>query len=108
MSSRTATTILFICLFVQCVLLSRSKHARVPQEHQLVSALSKQLDHPQCHPLDFRTQAAQCLHVQQECPTSDTVLSLPYLQTYFCSDLSLRPLIFTALLLWLFFLFSTL
>ncbi|KIK17638.1 hypothetical protein PISMIDRAFT_215233 [Pisolithus microcarpus 441] len=108
MSSRTATTILFVCLFIQCVLLSRSRHARVPQEYQLVSALSKRLDHPQCHPLDFRTQAAQCLHVRQECPVSDTVLSFPYLQTYFCSDLSLRPLIFTALLLWLFFLFSTL
>ncbi|KAI6117254.1 Sodium/calcium exchanger protein-domain-containing protein [Pisolithus croceorrhizus] len=102
MSSRTATTILFVCLFIQCVLLSRSRHARVPQEYQLVSALSKRLDHPQCHPLDFRTQAAQCLHVQQECPVSDTVLSFPYLQTYFCSDLSLRPFIFTALLLWLF------
>ncbi|KAI5988579.1 Sodium/calcium exchanger protein-domain-containing protein [Pisolithus albus] len=108
MSSRTATTILFVSLFIQCILLSRSRHTRVPQEYQLVSALSKRLDHPQCHPLDFRTQAAQCLHTQQECPVSDTVLSFPYLQTYFCSDLSLRPLIFTALLLWLFFLFSTL
>ncbi|KAI6169159.1 Sodium/calcium exchanger protein-domain-containing protein [Pisolithus thermaeus] len=108
MSSRTATTILFVCLFIQCVLLSRSRQARVPQEYQLVSALSKQLNHPQCHPLDFRTLATQCLHVQQECPVSDTVLSFPYLQTYFCSDLSLRPFIFTALLLWLSFLFSTL
>ncbi|KAI6008134.1 Sodium/calcium exchanger protein-domain-containing protein [Pisolithus orientalis] len=111
MSSRTATAILFVCLFAQCILLSRrSRHARVPQEmeYQLASALSRQLQQVQCHPLDFGAHAAQCHHVQQECPISDTVLSFPYLQTYFCSDPSVRPLVFTALLLWLFFLFSTL
>ncbi|KAI5982685.1 Sodium/calcium exchanger protein-domain-containing protein [Pisolithus marmoratus] len=108
MSSRTTTTILFVCLFIQCVLLSRSRQTRVPQEYQLVSTLSRRLQQTQCRPLDFRTQVDQCLHVQQECPVSDTVLSFPYLQTYFCSDPSVRPLVFTALLLWLFFLFSTL
>lgn len=39
---------------------------------------------------------------------SDTVLSIPYTQLYFCTDPNVRPFAFTVLLLWLFFLFSTL
>lgn len=35
-------------------------------------------------------------------------MSIPYLDSYFCSDPSLRPLLFTTYLLWLVFLFSTL
>ena len=64
---------------------------------------------PQCRPLEYQAQStSQCTHVQQECPVSDTVLAIPYLQIYFCSDSSIRPFVFSALLLWLFFLFSTL
>ena len=42
------------------------------------------------------------------CPTSDTFLSIPYLQAYFCATPTARPFVFLGLLLWLSFLFSTL
>lgn len=50
----------------------------------------------------------QCHHTRTSCETSDTVLSIPYLQAYFCASPSARPFIFAALALWLLFLFSTL
>ena len=37
-----------------------------------------------------------------------TFLSIGYLESYFCSELPLRPLIFVGYALWLAFLFSTL
>jgi sodium/potassium/calcium exchanger 6 len=46
--------------------------------------------------------------VHDFCPTSDTFLSIPYLQTYFCASLTSRPFVFIGLLFWLIFLFSTL
>lgn len=42
------------------------------------------------------------------CPKSDTFLTIQYLQGYFCADQATRPIIFTALVVWLLFLFSTL
>ena len=42
------------------------------------------------------------------CPTSDTFLSIPYLQSYFCASPTARPFVFVGFLLWLGFLFSTL
>lgn len=59
-------------------------------------------------PLQFNQPLDQCTHVHDRCPISDTLLSIPYLQIYFCAERSIRPLIFTALLLWLVFIFSTL
>jgi sodium/potassium/calcium exchanger 6 len=46
--------------------------------------------------------------VHDACPTSDTFLSIPYLQIYFCASLTARPFVIVGLLLWLGFLFSTL
>jgi sodium/potassium/calcium exchanger 6 len=46
--------------------------------------------------------------VYDACPTSDTFLSIPYLQIYFCASPAARPFVLVGLLLWLGFLFSTL
>jgi sodium/potassium/calcium exchanger 6 len=43
-----------------------------------------------------------------DCPEPATVLGINHLRHYFCTDTSLRPLIFAGLILWLIFLFSTL
>ncbi|KAG6330490.1 hypothetical protein ID866_8599 [Astraeus odoratus] len=131
MSSRSAKAVLLACLFIQCVLWSRSRYAQLPYEVQLryspSTALAKRdlsgtstlkdtqvlvarllnTSSPQCQPLKHLT-SSQCIHVREECPVSDTVLSIPYLQIYFCTQPNLRSLVFTALVLWLFFLFSTL
>jgi solute carrier family 24 (sodium/potassium/calcium exchanger), member 6 len=61
----------------------------------------------QCRPITLPS-ASQCAHVLKSCPPSDTVLSVQYLQAYFCTTPSLRPLTFVGLLVWLAFLFSTL
>src|SRR5882757_3324516 len=50
----------------------------------------------------------QCAHVYDACPENDSFLSIPYLQSYFCSEPSIRPLTFAGLVVWLIFLFSTL
>lgn len=60
-----------------------------------------------CEPLSVPVED-QCSYVLNACEASDTVLSIPYLQNYFCTPPSLRPLVFTGLLIWLAFLFSTL
>jgi sodium/potassium/calcium exchanger 6 len=46
--------------------------------------------------------------VQKHCPLPETFLSIPYLRHYYCTETTLRPLAFTALIVWLIFLFSTL
>ena len=61
----------------------------------------------ECRPLAFPVPD-QCARVTEDCPVPDTVLSVNYLQRYFCTPPHLRPLAFSALALWLFFLFSTL
>lgn len=61
----------------------------------------------QCRPLAFAPDS-QCRHVLENCPTSDTVLSIPYLSGYFCTETTFRPAAFVGLLIWLIFLFSTL
>jgi solute carrier family 24 (sodium/potassium/calcium exchanger), member 6 len=50
----------------------------------------------------------QCANVLDSCPVSDTVLSIPYVQTYFCAKPAARSGLFSAYTLWLVFLFSTL
>ena len=50
----------------------------------------------------------QCTHTIDSCPDTRTFLSIPYLRSYFCADASLRPLLFSAYILWLVFLFSSL
>ncbi|CDO75173.1 hypothetical protein BN946_scf184866.g14 [Trametes cinnabarina] len=66
------------------------------------SALSEQ-----CHPLSVPL-ADQCAHARDACAMERTFLSIGYLESYFCADLPLRPLIFVGYALWLGFLFSTL
>ena len=50
----------------------------------------------------------QCTHVKDRCPAAHTLLSFHYLNRYFCTELTLRPLVFVGLLVWLMFLFSML
>jgi len=50
----------------------------------------------------------QCTYVQENCSTSNTFVHINYLRRYFCADLPIRPLVFTGLVIWLMFLFSTL
>ncbi|EED84290.1 predicted protein [Postia placenta Mad-698-R] len=61
----------------------------------------------QCFPKSVPLEQ-QCAHVLEACPGTRTFLSIPYLRTYFCTETSLRPLIFGAYFMWLIFLFSTL
>ncbi|KAI0077900.1 hypothetical protein K474DRAFT_1661136 [Panus rudis PR-1116 ss-1] len=60
-----------------------------------------------CRPIAFPTDE-QCQIAEESCPYSDTVLSIPYLQRYYCSKPPIRPFIFAGYILWLAFLFSTL
>jgi len=61
----------------------------------------------QCRPLAFPIES-QCHHIDENCPDSNTALSIQYLHHYFCTEATLRPLVFVGLLIWLAFLFSTL
>ena len=123
--SNTARALLITCIVMNCVLWSQSRYA---QDYHRETALWKRIPSAdtrtevqpllslpdpahvldQCRPLDLQLASDQCIHVQDLCPTSETVLSIPYLRLYFCADPPVRPFMFTALLLWLLFLFSTL
>lgn len=61
----------------------------------------------QCRPVSFPVKE-QCAHVVESCPSPHTVLSIPYVQRYFCAKPPIRPAIFTGYVFWLLFLFSTL
>ena len=49
----------------------------------------------------------QCEHVKEECPETDSFLSIHYIQQYFCAKPEARPWTFAGLTVWLAFLFST-
>ena len=49
----------------------------------------------------------QCAHVKEECPESDSFLSIHYLERYFCAKPQARSWTFAGLAAWLGFLFST-
>lgn len=49
----------------------------------------------------------QCAHVKEECPGSDSLLSIDYVERYFCARPEVRPWTFAGLTVWLIFLFST-
>jgi len=49
----------------------------------------------------------QCAHVKEECPESDSFLSIHYIERYFCAKPEVRPWTFVGLTAWLIFLFST-
>ncbi|KAJ7739766.1 Sodium/calcium exchanger protein-domain-containing protein [Mycena maculata] len=116
--------VVFVVLFaLNCVLWSSSRYGEVPHsgflhgENSLVKRISLELSNPnaftfeggekQCRPLAFPT-IEQCAHVQTHCPLPQTFLSIPYLTQYYCTETTLRPLVFTTLIIWLVFLFSTL
>ncbi|KZT00823.1 uncharacterized protein LAESUDRAFT_687551 [Laetiporus sulphureus 93-53] len=113
-----------IVLVANCVLWSRSRYGQVYSsssrsvlhmkrdvlELRYTNASSRTplaFDSEQCFPISFPVER-QCTHVCESCPDTRTFLSIPYLRTYFCAEVSLRPLLFTSFLLWLIFLFSTL
>ncbi|OCH95399.1 hypothetical protein OBBRIDRAFT_745596 [Obba rivulosa] len=122
--------LLFVTVFaVNCVLWSNSRYGKIhsvravsagrtshfAKRGLLAHALSNTSDtiftslndDDQCYPLAFPVDQ-QCSHVYSECPGPRTFLSIPYLRSYFCSDLSVRPGLFAGYVLWLVFLFSTL
>ncbi|EMD34076.1 hypothetical protein CERSUDRAFT_117589 [Gelatoporia subvermispora B] len=121
--------LLFVTVFaINCVLWSNSRYGTVHSVrsisttgtshfakrsllmHALTNSSDTVLTSPeddQCFPIAFPVDQ-QCSHVMSECPGPRTFLSIPYLRTYFCADLSARPFIFAGYVLWLVFLFSTL
>ncbi|KAJ6619704.1 Sodium/calcium exchanger protein-domain-containing protein [Mycena sp. CBHHK59/15] len=122
--SLASLRIVFVVLFaLNCVLWSSSRYGHIPHtsflhgETSLVKRLSLELTNSnpttfdaaekQCRPLAFPT-IDQCAHVQRDCPSAPTFLSIQYLEHYYCTEATLRPLVFTALIVWLIFLFSTL
>lgn len=120
MSPVPARLIFPFLLVVNCLLWSRSRYAQpspLIEQSSLVRRISYQLANPQtvhpfsgkkeCRPLEFPI-TAQCRHAADDCPPSDTFLGINYLHQYLCTDVKLRPLAFTGLLVWLVFLFSTL
>ncbi|KAJ7274389.1 Sodium/calcium exchanger protein-domain-containing protein [Mycena haematopus] len=116
--------LIFVLVFaLNCVLWSSSRYGEIPRasllhgDNSLVKRISYELANPnaptldiaekQCRPIAFPA-TEQCAHVQKHCPLPKTFLSIPYLPNYYCTETELRPLIFTGLILWLIFLFSTL
>ncbi|KAH7930172.1 hypothetical protein BV22DRAFT_1191449 [Leucogyrophana mollusca] len=122
MSAANAKLFFVVCLAINCVIWSQSRYA-VPYQSEASSPLSsfskRSLStysnisalltaEAKCQPLAFEIGPDQCSHVRDDCPATDTFLSIPYLQLYFCSEPATRPFIFAGLLVWLLFLFSTL
>ncbi|KAI0663788.1 Sodium/calcium exchanger protein-domain-containing protein [Cubamyces menziesii] len=108
-------------LIINIVLWSQSRYSQVGTRSPfLASSLAKRglaepdrtsdlsaLFSEQCHPLSVPLED-QCAHARDACAMERTFLSIGYLESYFCSELPLRPLIFVGYALWLAFLFSTL
>jgi solute carrier family 24 (sodium/potassium/calcium exchanger), member 6 len=72
-----------------------------------VQLLADESDLFKCAPLSYPVDQ-QCAHVRRACPETDTFLTLPHLQAYFCASSPVRPAVFLGLLVWLALLFSTL
>ncbi|KAI0314610.1 Sodium/calcium exchanger protein-domain-containing protein [Amylostereum chailletii] len=111
-----------VILVVNCILWSSSFYGHLPgSPHPAIYSPHKRSsfgvrdlaeailveDEAKCRPIAVPVED-QCTLVQEACAASDTFLSIPYLQSYFCSTPAARPLAFASLLLWLIFLFSTL
>lgn len=115
--------LVFVLVFVlNCLLWSQSRYANV--DNALGRGSRETLSSPglikrliendgdgttgdQCKPSKVKF-SKQCHHAQNECPGSDTVLSINYTTAYFCTTKAQRPFAFASLLLWLGILFSTL
>ncbi|KAF8807036.1 hypothetical protein BYT27DRAFT_7140644 [Phlegmacium glaucopus] len=128
MSATTGRLIFVFLLVVNCILWSRSRygqpiHVSLLESDtgaSLVKRISYELSQPQgtdvhfnssheasCRPRAY-SPTSQCQHVQVDCPRPNNLLGIDHLHHYFCTDISLRPLVFVGLILWLIFLFSTL
>ncbi|KAH9481409.1 Putative cation exchanger C3A12.06c [Psilocybe cubensis] len=125
MSTGTTRSLFVFFLVVNCILWSRGRYGQPLEssssllhgDASLVKRISFELSQPQgtrvshyseeCQPLAYPIDT-QCKHVKADCPRSDTVLAINYLRRYFCTDATLRPVMFIGLLFWLVFLFSTL
>ncbi|KAF8269558.1 Sodium/calcium exchanger protein-domain-containing protein [Lactarius quietus] len=128
MRSYPTTEAVFVALLVfNAILWSQSSYSQRSGGHALLSSdshpskrsllgllaseqygsLVEDKSENECQPIVIPVED-QCKVVHDFCPTSDTFLSIPYLQTYFCASPSSRPFVFIGLLFWLIFLFSTL
>ncbi|KAF9046958.1 hypothetical protein BDZ89DRAFT_1058430 [Hymenopellis radicata] len=112
-----------LLLTVNAVLFAKSRYGEIPSrqvswlhgEQSLVRRISSELMSAQtesepvneCRPLSFPLPQ-QCTHVVEDCPVPETFLSIHYVKQYFCTQPSLRPVMFVGLIIWLIFLFSTL
>ncbi|KAH7884503.1 Sodium/calcium exchanger protein-domain-containing protein [Phlebopus sp. FC_14] len=116
MSSVNAKFLFVVCLVVNCILWSQSRYAlssrsttaAVWKRDFAISSAGTAAREAQCRPLAFPSPSEQCAHVRHDCPAADTFLSIPYLELYFCSEPPVRPFVFTCLVVWLLFVFSTL
>ncbi|KAJ7867665.1 hypothetical protein B0H14DRAFT_2730614 [Mycena olivaceomarginata] len=126
--SLASSRLIFAVIFaLNCVLWSSSRYGEIPRtsflhgDNSLVKRISYELTNPNATTWDDLLEkqltspvsalafpaTEQCAHVQKHCPLPKTFLSIPYLPHY-CTETELRPLIFTGLIIWLVFLFSTL
>ncbi|KZT53257.1 hypothetical protein CALCODRAFT_520178 [Calocera cornea HHB12733] len=62
-------------------------------------------DEDVCEPFSVPRED-QCAYAHEHCTPADSILSIPYLQIYFCAASSIRWLVVIALVAWLLFLFS--
>ncbi|KAK7690637.1 hypothetical protein QCA50_005736 [Cerrena zonata] len=124
MWSGTPRIFFVLTLVLNCILWSQSRYAQVQGVHSTTrGSLARRsgldiyygaanvslggLEEDKCHPIALPIEA-QCPVAQDSCPYSETFLSIPYLQNYFCSKQHVRPFMFAGLIVWLIFLFSTL
>ncbi|KAK0500466.1 Sodium/calcium exchanger protein-domain-containing protein [Armillaria luteobubalina] len=123
MSFVTSRFIFVFLLVVNAVILSRSRYGQVSDvsllhgENSLVKRVSLEwrnlaltTEEPpadECRPIAF-PYSLQCAHVETQCPSPGTFLSINYLRDYFCTKPQLRSFAFVGLIIWLIFLFSTL
>jgi len=108
MSSAGAKAALAACLIINVILWSQSRYGK-SYDYQALWKRDPTLTTAEksCSPLSYEIQY-QCAHILESCQLPETFLGIPYLSHYFCASATLRPLIFAALLIWLFFIFSTL
>ncbi|KAF7327614.1 hypothetical protein MKEN_00340600 [Mycena kentingensis (nom. inval.)] len=99
----------------------KCRYGHIPQtttllhgQRSLVKRISDELSNPgvvledhqgheQCRPIAFPA-TEQCAHVLESCSLPPTFLSIPYLPHYYCTETTLRPLVFCGFVLWLIFL----
>jgi solute carrier family 24 (sodium/potassium/calcium exchanger), member 6 len=100
--SSPARALFLLVLCISCVLWAQARYG-----DRTESSRVDNLEVAPCQPLALPLHS-QCSHVKTVCDSSTTFLAINYLEQYYCSQPSLRPLAFISLLVWLLFLFSTL